>query len=218
MLFFNFNFKINYYFYFKNSCKEKNTNNKDIISVPIISFLLKENSYIRDVQKLEKLANTIDVLIEYGKIPYDLIVPETDHTLMDYINKFGYNYSTSPIMIVFKKYSIKNNVTSKKIDDIYDDSKINTSNIPYWNVFKKYEYTKNPDFAKQIMEDILKEYNITHIDYSNFVEYSGFYHILKDIDEYINLEDIDNPYADNMELKKYVQQMNNTNNLNTVFI
>ena len=177
------------------------TNNKDIISVPIISFLLKENYYIRDIEKLQELADTILVLIEYGKIPYDLIVPETENTLMDYINKFGYNYPNSPIMKVFKKYPIKNNVTNIPIPDIYDDTRIDSSNIPYWNVFKKYEYAKNPDFAQQIMKDILEEYQITNIDYSNFVEYTGFYHILKDIDEYIILEDA---YVDNMELKRYM--------------
>jgi hypothetical protein len=184
------------------------SNNKDIISVPIICFLLKENSHIRDVRKLKELANTIDVLIEYGKIPYDLIVPETDNTLMDYINKFGYNYPSSPVMKVFKKYPIKNKVTNTKINDIYDDSNIDYSHIPYWNIFKKYEYTKNPELAGQIMKDILEEYNTTHIEYSYFVEYSGFSHILNDIDDYINLEEPENPYIDNMQLKQYVQNMN----------
>ncbi len=189
---------------------------KNIISVPLICFLLKENSHIRDVEKLKELANTINVLIEYGKIPYDLIVPENGNTLMDYINKFGYNYPSSPIMKVFNKYSIKNKVTDTKIYDIYNDSKFDSSNIPYWNVFKKYEYIKDPEFAKHIMKDILEEYNQTHINYSDFIECSGFSYILNDIDDYINLGDIDNSYVDNVELKKYVQHMNNTNNFSVL--
>ncbi len=190
------------------------SNNKNIVSVPLICFLLKENSHVRDVKKIEELANTINVLIEYGKIPYDSIVPENGNTLIDYINKFGYNYPSSPIMKVFNKYPIKNKATYYKIDDIYDDSKIDNSNIPYWNVFKKYEYTKNPDFAQDIMKDILDEYNITHIDYSDFVKYTGLCYIVNDDDnnDYIYLEQ-ENPYADNIELKKYVNNMNNTNNL-----
>jgi hypothetical protein len=77
--------------------------------------------------KLQQLANTIDVLIEYGNIPYDSIVPETNNTLMDYIIKFGYNYPSSPIMKVFEKYPIDNNITQNTIPDIYDDSKSDNS-------------------------------------------------------------------------------------------
>jgi hypothetical protein len=101
--------------------------NKNINSISLICFLLKENYYIRDVDKIQNLANTIKILIEYGNIK------ENKQILMEYINNFNYNYSSSPIMKIFED--------------------VNFENVDFENVDFENQYVDNSEL-KRYMENI----------------------------------------------------------------
>ena len=124
------------------------SNNKEF-SLPIIMYVLKENWWVKEKKELENIAECIKVLIEDGKIDYNDIVPETGHNIVDYLNKFEYNYPDSPIMRVLEKYNLveASNSTSK-IHDIY----IFDTTHPYYQFYVDYAYTKDPSKKEEIIE------------------------------------------------------------------
>jgi hypothetical protein len=70
-------------------------------TVPLIMFLLEENSWMRRTEDLKKFAEIITILLEYGKVNPNLKVIETGNNLQDYLTYYGYNYENSPVMNVF---------------------------------------------------------------------------------------------------------------------
>jgi hypothetical protein len=144
--------------------------NKQSFSVPIICHILDQFSWARDKKTLKKIANIIQILIEYGKFNYDDYVIGTGNTIMDYLDHFGYIYKGSPVMEVFKNINLKP-LTGIKINSAYKYDE----NIPYNMIWKKYEYTKDPDMAEDIFDEIIQEYDRTGVDYTDFLEKSNLY-------------------------------------------
>ncbi len=147
--------------------------NKQSYSVPIICHILDQFSWARDKKTLKKIANIIKILIEFGKFNYDDYVIGTGNTVMDYLEHYGYNYKGSPVMEVFKNINLKP-LTGVKINTVYkyDES------IPYNMIWKKYEYTKDPEMAEDIFDEIIQEYNQTGVDYTDFLEKSNLHIII----------------------------------------
>lgn len=147
--------------------------NKQCFSVPIVCHILDQFSWVRDNKSLKKIATILRILIEYGKFNYDDVVIETGNTVMDYLNHYGYIYNDSPVMEVFKYLEIKP-LTRISIKNVYKYDE----NIPYDMIWKKYEYTKDPEMAEEIFDEIIKEYDITGIDYDDFLDKSNLYVII----------------------------------------
>lgn len=144
--------------------------NNTTFTVPLIPFLLEENSWMRTNKDLTKLAEIIKILIEYGKIDYSLTVIETGNNLQDYLNYYGYNYENSPVMDVILSYNKIDNATNIPLN-AYQYSFNET--MPYDYIQYKYEFTKDPTMGKKIFEEILEEEKKTNVPYSNFLSSSG---------------------------------------------
>jgi hypothetical protein len=145
-------------------------NNKEYFNVPIICHILDQFSWARDKKTLKKIANIINILIEYGNFNYDDIVVETGHTLMDYLEHYGYIYKNSHVMEVFKDLKL-NPLTGIPIKNVYEYDE----NVPYDMIWKKYEYTKDPEMAEDIFDEIIQEYDLTGVDYTDFLEKSNLH-------------------------------------------
>ncbi len=142
--------------------------NADFISVPIISYLLEEFSWITNERNLKKLAKVIRTLIVHGKINYDEVVPETNATLMDYLTQYKYIYDNSPVMAVFVNDKLKP-VTNTQIAYKYKAS----PDIPFSQIWNKYEYTKDSQCGRQIVDECMEEeFRTGHSSY-NFLKESG---------------------------------------------
>jgi hypothetical protein len=151
------------------------SNKMGTFTVPLISFLLEENSWMRDRKDLDKFAEVIDVLITYGKFNYDLQVIETGQTMSDYLDYYGYNYYGSSVMDTIFKHDEPCSATNQSFETFY----IPDENIPYSTIQCKHEYLKNPHFGKNIMKEINEEYEKTGIEYNTFLQNSGFIHLVK---------------------------------------
>ena len=144
--------------------------NNTTFTVPLIPFLLEENSWMRTKKDLTKFAEIIKILIEYGKIDYSLTVMETGNNLQDYLNYYGYNYENSPVMDAILSYNKIDKATDIQLN-AYQYSFDKT--IPYDYIQYKYEFTKDPTMGKKIFEEILEEEKKTKVPYSNFLSSSG---------------------------------------------
>lgn len=149
--------------------------NKETFAVPLISFLLEENSWMRNPSDLAKFAEVIDVLITYGNFNYDLQVIETGHTMSDYLNQFGYDYYGSVVMDTIFKHEEPCSLTNKPFSTFYTPDE----NVPYSTFQCKYEYMKNAHNKQNLMKEINQEYEKTGIDYIDFLQTSGFIHLVK---------------------------------------
>jgi hypothetical protein len=154
---------------------QHHTNNNKTFTVPLISFLLEENSWMCNPTDLEKFAEIIDVLITYGKFNYDLQVIETGHTMGDYLEHYGYNYFGSCIMDTIFKHEEPCSSTNQSFPKFY----IPDENIPYSTIQCKHEYLKNTHFGKNIMKEINEEYERTGVNFDTFLQTSGFIHLIK---------------------------------------
>jgi hypothetical protein len=45
-------------------------------------------------------------------------------------------------------------------------------------IWKKYEYTKDPEMAEEIFDEIIQEYDLTGVDYTDFLEKSNLHIII----------------------------------------
>ena len=126
--------------------------NNMICSVPIISYLLEEFATSADERSLKKIAKLLRVFIDNGRINFDEEVIENSATLMDYLNQYGYNYKNSPVMAVFKDYALK---PAKNINILQKYK--SDPNIPYSEIWNKYQYTKDPTFGHEIIEVCMNE-------------------------------------------------------------
>lgn len=147
--------------------------NKEYFSVPIICHILDQFSWARDKKTLKKIANILNTLIQYGNFNYDDVVVETGHTIMDYLSQFGYIYNGSPVMEVFKNIKLKP-TTGILIKNVYKYDET----IPYDMIWQKYEFTKDPEMAEEIFDEIIQEYDRTGVDYDNFLEKSNLHIII----------------------------------------
>jgi hypothetical protein len=126
--------------------------NNMICSVPIISYLLEEFSTSADERNLKKIAKLLRVFIENGRINFDKEVIENSATVMDYLNQYGYNYQKSPVMAVFKDYTLKPSKNTNILQVYKSDP-----DIPYSEIWNKYQYTKDPSYAHQIVDECMNE-------------------------------------------------------------
>jgi hypothetical protein len=142
--------------------------NNMTFSVPIISYVLEEFAKSSDERNLKKIAKLLRVFIENGKINFDQEVIENGATVMDYLNQYQYNYNNSPVMAVFKDYTLK---PAKNVNIL---QKYNSDpNIPYSEIWNKYQYMKDPSYAHQIIDECMNEELRTgHCSYE-FLKTSG---------------------------------------------
>lgn len=126
--------------------------NNMITSVPIISYLLEEFSTSADERNLKKIAKLLRVFIENGRIDFDKEVIENSATVMDYLNQYGYNYQKSPVMALFSNYTLKP-AKNTNILQVYKSD----PDIPYSEIWNKYQYTKDSSFAHEINDACMNE-------------------------------------------------------------
>ncbi len=146
----------------------------EFMAVPLVSYLLQEFSYLRKEKDLEKLANTLNVLINYGKFNFDQQVIDAGYTVSDYLNHYGYVYKSSPVIHMFINNFDLIPQSNKQFCDYYNYNE----NKPYDMIWKKYEYTKDPSLIKDILFDIKEEYIKTGIDSDKFLSDSGIADLL----------------------------------------
>jgi hypothetical protein len=126
--------------------------NNMVCSVPIISYLLEEFATSADERNLKKIAKLLRVFIENGQINFDKEVIENSATVMDYLNQYGYNYQKSPVMALFSNYTLKP-ANNTNILQVYKSD----PNIPYSEIWNKYQYTKDSSFAHEINDACMNE-------------------------------------------------------------
>lgn len=178
-------------------------NNKKTFSVPIVCHILEQFSWVRDKKTLKKIANILRILIDCGKFNYDDIVIETGNTLMDYLEHYGYIYNNSPVMEVFNNIMLKP-LTCIKINNQYKYDE----NVPYDMIWKKYEYTKDPEMAEEIFDEIIQEYDLTGVDYDDFLEKSNLHIIIN------RLSNVSSLIFDESYMIK-IEEENKENNMST---
>ena len=144
-------------------------------TVPLIMFLLEENSWMRRKEDLTKFAEIIDILIKYGKIDLTLKVIESGNNLHDYLNYYGYNYVNSPVMKVIMSYGQIEKETHIPLS-IYQYNF--DEDIPYDYIRYKYEFVKDITMGDKIFNEISEEEKKTGISYSKFISESGLINIL----------------------------------------
>jgi hypothetical protein len=142
------------------------------ISIPFVSYILQENSWIISYEKLEKFAQILKIIIDLGKINFDKQVYENGATLMDYLDQYGYIYHNSPVMKVFQNYNLKP-LTKNTVSYKYK----NDDTVPFLNIWNKYEYTKDSELSTPILKECIAEEEKTGKSLHDFLELSGIIEI-----------------------------------------